>query len=762
MDVKKLSFIKSLLLISSLIFGSLISAAEFKIEDIKVEGLQRIAVGTVFNYLPVRPGDVVDDSVTPQIIRALFKTGFFKNVRLEKIDNILVVYVEERPAISSIIFTGNTSIETEGLKEGLKEAGLAEGRTFNSSVLDDIENLLRRQFFNQGKYGVKLTSTVSPLERNRVSILIDIDEGQTATIKKINIIGNDTFAEEDLLEKFKLTTGNFLSFYFNDNQYSRQKLTADLETLRSWYLDKGYVNFKIDSTQVTITPDKSKIYITINVLEGDVFTISDIKLAGEMVTDPAEFFPLIHLKRGEAFSRRKVVASTERISSKMANLGYSFANVNNIPDIDEENKTVAVTFFVDPSQRVYVRRINIEGNKVTRDSVIRREFRQQEKAWFSTEKLDLSKKRLQRLGYFEEVNIETPAVPGTTDQVDVHVKVSEKSTGSILIGAGLSQSDGIVFNSSVNQSNFLGTGKSVSVAFNNSSSNTEYKLSIHNPYYSVDGISRGFTLKYKETDFDELDVADYSTDVGQASVNYGIPLSEFNRFNVNLAYNYTNFKPGSTPSNEINNFVAAEGQEFNDFKVGLNWKHDSRDSAIFPKEGGVQRLNMETNLPFSDLKFYKLSYKQRRYVPLSETFILSSGIDLGYGDAYGGTISLPFYENFFAGGVGSVRGFESSSLGPQDSRGDALGGNVKVAGSVELLFPPPIFSDTKTVRLSTFFDVGNVFDDEVDFGKMKYSVGVGAQWLSPLGALTVSAAQPLNDESGDRVEVFQFNLGNNF
>lgn len=761
MDKNK-RFINVLILLGILFFTTVVQSEVFRIDDIRVEGLQRIAVGTVFNYLPVRPGDTVDESVTPDIIRALFKTGFFKNVRLERTGGVLIVYVEERPAISEITFSGNNSIESDDLKEGLKESGLATGKTFNSSVLDDIENLLRRQFFNQGKYGVQLTSTVTPLERNRVAINIEILEGQTAKIKKINIIGNDSFEEEELLKKFKLTTGNWLSFYFNDDQYSRQKLTADLETIRSWYLDKGYVNFKIDSTQVTITPDKNEIYITINIVEGEIFTISDIKLAGKMVVEPEEFFPLIHLKRGEAFSRRNVIGSTERISSKLANLGYSFANVNNIPEVDEENKTVSVTFFVDPGQRVYVRRVEIEGNRTTRDSVIRREFRQQEKSWFSSEKLALSKKRVQRLGYFESVNVETPAVPGTTDQVDVKVKVTEKSTGALLIGAGFSQSDGIVFNTSVNQDNFLGSGKRVGFAFNNSSSNTEYKVSYTNPYYSIDGISRGFTLRYKETDYEDLDVADYSTDVGEVSVRYGIPLSEFNRFNVSAGYEYTRFKVGEAPSDEIKEFVANEGDQFNDFKLQLSWNHDSRDSAIFPHDGGIQRLRMESTLPFSDLKYYKLSYSQRRYIPLSQSLTLSSGIDMGYGDAYGGTSKLPFYENFFAGGYKTVRGFKSSSLGPRDSQDDYLGGNVKLVGSVELLFPPPIYSDTKTVRMSTFFDVGNVFDDTVDFGDLRYSVGIGASWLSPLGALTISAAYPVNEQDGDDTEFFQFNLGQNF
>lgn len=746
----------ALLLLSSL-------ANAFEVQDIRVEGLQRITAGTVFNHLPLKPGDQLDSERTAELVRALYKTGYFKDVRLEQEDGVLVVYVRERPSISEINLSGNKSIEEEALLEGLKDAGLAVGRTFNRTILDRIEQELRRTFYNIGKYGVDLTSTVTPLERNRVALDIQISEGETTQIAKINIVGNERFEEEDLLEEFQLTTGGWLSFYLKDNQYSRQKLAADLETLRSYYLDRGYVNFKIESTQVTITPEKRDIYITINITEGDVFNINDIKLAGELEIAPEDLFPLIHLRRGEPFSRRHVVESTERINNKLADLGYAFANVNGIPEIDEEGKTVAVTFFVDPGKRVYVRRINISGNSHTRDAVVRREMRQMESAWFSSEKLQLSRERLQRTGFFEDVTVETPAVSGSTDQVDIDVVVEERPSGALLAGIGFSQSSGILLNASVTQENFLGTGKRVTVAFNNSDVNTQYQLSYTNPYYTVDGISRGFTLAYQETEFDELDISDFSTDTATAGVNFGIPLSEFNRLGFGFSLESIQLNLGLAASTELLAFVASEGNSYINLKVDANWRHDSRDSHIFPNSGAVQRFFAEASVPGSDLTYYKVSYGHRRYYPLYEDLTLSLNADVGYGDGYGGS-TLPLFENFFGGGPKSLRGFQASTLGSKDSNGLALGGNFKIIGNAELLFPPPLL-ETKSVRLAAFFDVGNIYNtdiDDIDAGSLRYSVGVGASWLSPLGALAVSFAIPGNEGPNDETEEFQFTFGSAF
>ncbi len=751
-----------LLLLAQVAWG-----AGFKVKDIRVEGLQRITAGTVFNYLPVKPGDVLTDRQSAEVIRALFKTGFFKDVRLERDGDVLVVVVSERPAIAEINFKGNKSIDDEALKEGLKDAGLAEGRTFDRSVLDSIERELERQFFNQGKYGVKIKTTVTPLERNRVAIDIDIIEGETARIKQINIVGNQAFSDSDLLDQFSLSAGGWFSRFTKNDQYSKQKLAGDLQKLRSFYLDHGYVNFKIDSTQVTITPDKKDIYITINIHEGDVFTLSDIQLAGNYVGKAEDYFPLIHLRRGEPFNRKAVVESSDRISAKLSDEGYAFANVNAVPEIDNEKKTVAITYFVDPGKRVYVRRLNIRGNSRTRDEVIRREFRQMEAAWFSGEKLKLSRERVQRTGYFKKVNVETPAVPGTTDQVDVNVKVEEKPSGEILAGIGFSQVDGLVFNASVNQENFLGTGKKVSFALKTSSANKAYELSYTNPYYTVDGISRGFTLSYRTTDFSQLSTADYATDDGVIGMNFGIPLSEFNRFTFGGQFHFINFRKGGTAPNEIINWQNAEGSKYTDLELSIGWTHDSRDNALFPKEGSLQRLSAQVTVPGSDLKYYKVEYKHRRYWPLFRDLVFSLNGDMAYGAAYGGTSQLPVFENYFAGGPTSVRGYKSLSLGPRGTGangGAPIGGNTMITGNAELYFPSPVFTDT--MRFLAFFDAGSVFDTQngkrLNTREFRYSTGVGVAWLSPVGALSMSYAKPLKRDSQDEPERFQFTFGTTF
>lgn len=737
-------------------------AETFVVEDIRVEGLQRITAGTVFNYLPVQPGETVSDTRLPALVRSLFKTGFFKDVRLEREGNVLIVVVDERPAISEINFSGNKSIEEDALREGLKDAGLSEGRTFNRSVLEGIERELERQFFNQGKYAVKLTTTVTPLERNRVAIDIAIVEGETARIKNINIIGNESFDEEDLLGEFELTTGGWLSAFLKDDQYSRQKLAGDLETLKSFYLDRGYVKFTVDSTQVTITPDKQHIYITINVSEGDVYTLTDIQLAGEYVGKAEDYFPHIHLVRGEPFNRKSVVESSDRISAMLAEQGYAFANVNAIPEVDDEAKTVGVTYFVDPGKRVYTRRVSISGNSRTRDEVVRREFRQMESAVFSSEKLKLSRERVQRTGYFERVSVETPAVAGSGDQVDVNVDVVEKPSGALLAGMGFSQNSGVVFNASVRQENFMGTGKKVGLAFQTSEANQAYEVSYDNPYYTVDGISRGFTLSYQTTDFDALNTADYKIDNGIIGMNFGIPLSEFNKFDFSFALNQIDFALGAAPSAEVINWRNTEGDQYLNFEATVGWTHDSRDSAIFPTEGAIQRLSAELTVPGSDLTYYKIEYRHRRYFPLGHDLVLALGGQIGYGDSYGDTSILPFFENYFAGGPKSVRGFESYSLGPRDSQGDPLGANAKLVGGAELSYPAPFYPES--MRLLAFLDAGAVFDasNGFDEDELRYSTGIGMAWLSPLGALKISLAKPFNADKQDDPEEFQFTFGTTF
>lgn len=761
------------LLLSVLLLAASIQAADFEVADIRVEGLQRIAAGTIFNYLPVQVGDSVSEGITANIIRSLYSTGFFSDVTVEREGNVLIVVVRERPAIAQIDISGNKSLKTDQLKQGLEEIGLAEGRVFNPAMLDRIEQELRRQYFGAGKYGVDIESTVSPLERNRVAVRIAITEGRTARIKQINIIGNQAFTDKELMKQFDLGTTKWYSFYTKNDQYSKQKLGGDLEDLRSFYLDRGYVNFQITSTQVSISPDKDGMYVTIAIEEGDVYRVKDVKLAGESSVPTEQLFPLIHLRRGEDFSRIKATESAERISELLGSEGYAFANVNAVPEIDEENKEVTITFFVDPGKRVYVRRINMEGNTRTRDVVLRREMRQLERAWFSTELVKRSRERLQRLGYFEDVTIETPAVPGLADQVDVDVTVKEKPSGNLLAGVGFSQSQGILFNASVTQNNFLGTGKRISLALNTSRSSQLYRLAYTNPYFTVDGISRGFDLSYRATNFDDLTGADYSTDVGLAEVNFGLPISDTSRAGLGFRYQYTHFFPGGA-SPLAQDFVVDNGDKFNDFFLTASYTKDSRDSAIFPNRGTLQRVFGEVAIPGSDLQYYRLNLQARQYIPLTRSFTFAVKGYFGYGAGYGDTAQLPFFENFYAGGPKSVRGYDAFSLGPREVGGDEdpVGGNLKLTGALEIYAPPPIGGRFEnTVRLGAFFDFGNVWWTEsdplvtptgFDLGELRYSTGLSFAWLSPVGALSLSLAYPLNAKDEDETQVFQFSFGQAF
>jgi outer membrane protein insertion porin family len=767
-----MSLISRISILLTLMLGQFIpqQACAFLVEDIRVEGLQRISAGTVFNYLPIKTGDEVDAGNTSQIIRTLYKTGFFKDIRLEQDGNILIVFVRERPAIAEINITGNKDLDTEPLMAGLKDIGLAEGRVFKRALLEKVEQELNRQYFARGKYGIKIQSKVTPLERNRVGLDIEISEGLTARIKRINIIGNQAFEDEDLLDEFQLGVPSWYAIFSSRDKYSKQALSGDLETLRSYYLDRGYIDFKIKSTQVSITPDKKDIYITVVVEEGDAFTLSDIKLAGELELPPEELFPLIHLRRGAIFSRKKLTASADRLNGHYSDVGYAFANVNTIPDIDRENKRVAITFFVDPGKRVYVRYINISGNTNTRDEVLRRELRQMESAWFSGEKTKLSRERLQRLGFFSDVSMETPAVPGTTDQLDVNLKVTEAASGQFSAGVGYAQTQGMIFNASISENNFLGTGNRFSAGFDTSDATKELSLSFTNPYYTIDGISQGYELSYEETDYSELNISSYSTDVGRIGVHYGIPITEYDRFKFSLAYEHTSFFTGSSPSDQIEDFVEDNGKKFDDFEIVTSWIHDTRDRAIFPNRGGRQVFSIETNIPGSDLQYYRIIYKNAHYFQLTNSFTLKLNGYLGYGDGYGDDDELPFFRNFYAGGIGSVRGFEENTLGPLDSEDDALGGNAKIVGQMELLFPA--FGDDfkDTVRAGFFVDVGNVFDlagDENDYRDIEWelfraSTGLMLSWYSPVGALSFSWGYPIKEEEGDEIKNLQFNIGSSF
>lgn len=740
------------------------AAGSFTITDIRVEGLQRISAGTVFNYLPLQVGDSVDSVATGDAIRALFQTGFFRDVRVEQDGTTLVVSVVERPSISSISFEGNSTLTTEQLIDQLRQVGFAEGRVFNRSVFDQVDQELRRAYFAQGKYAVKITSSVTPLERNRVAINFNVSEGRVAKIKQINFVGNEVFDEEDLLKLLQLSTPGLWTWVTDTDQYSKQKLGADLETVRSYYLDRGYVSFNIDSTQVSITPDKRFVYITINITEGEQFRVSDINLAGDLVVADEELFPLVSVHRGDVFSRQEVTDTTTGISERLGEAGYAFANVNAVPEIDEETNTVSLTFFVDPGKLTYVRRINFEGNTKSRDEVLRREMRQIESGIINTAAVRRSKERLELLGYFDEVNVETPAVPGTTDQVDVLYSVLESSSGNLMLGAGFSQSDGIVLQTSISQENFLGTGNRLTASFNTSDVNTQYSLGWFDPYWTDDGVSRGLDTYYRETSGDDANIADYDlTELG-AGVVFGIPLNEFDTLKVGFVAENTKFSPQSDASVEVLAFRAENGDDFNTFTFNAGWAHDTRNRFVFPDSGGLTRLSGEFSVPGSDLTYYKGSASHQQFFPIVENYTLLLRGEVGYGDGYSDTEDLPLMDNFFAGGIRSVRGFEANTLGPRDSRDRALGGDLKLEARAEIILPVPFAPDSKSFRLTTFVDAGNVYgpDEDFEISELRYSAGLSAIWLSPLGAVTVSVAQPFNDDADDDTEPFQFTFGTSF
>lgn len=732
----------------------------FVIKDIRVEGLQRISAGTVFNYLPAKVGDKVDDARAAEAIRALFKTGFFKDVRLERQGDVLVVSVVERPAIADIKFTGNKDIETDKLKKSLKDVGFAEGQAFDRSLLDKVEQELQRQYFSQGKYGVKIKTVVTPLERNRVGIAINISEGKVARIKRINIVGNHAFKDSELLDQFQLTGPTTFSFYSGADQYSKQKLAADLETLRSFYQNRGYINFNIDSTQVSITPDKKDIYITVNITEGEPYTVKEVKLAGDLVVKSDELAKFITIRPGEIFSRKRATETSNKLSERLGNDGYAFANVNIIPDVDKEHKQVSLTFFVDPGKRVYVRRINMIGNIKTRDEVLRREMRQMEGAWFSTEKVNRSRTRLQRLGFFDEVNVETPAVPGTTDQVDVNYTVVERSSGTLSVGLGYSQGQGLLFNTSITQDNFLGTGNRVSAAFNNSRVNTIYSLGYTNPYYTLDGVSRGFNAFYRTTDAAQANVANYTTDAFGGDVNYGIPISENDTVHLGVGYEHTKLKTSVYTPIEILNFVTANGDSYNNVNVRGSWARDTRNRAILPDRGGLTSFSAESSVPGVNLQYYKLGARHQHFFPLSKKLTLSLNGEIGYGASFGKTTELPPFEKYYAGGANSVRGYQDNTLGPVGSTGQPLGGQTRVVGNMELYLPVPFMKDIKSFRLSAFVDAGNVYDKaSFKVNDLRFSTGVAAIWISPIGPLSFSLAKPFHYQSTDRTQIFQFSIG---
>lgn len=749
--------------IGLLLLSSAVSAfSSFQVDDIRLDGLRRISAGTVFNYLIVKKGDDLDADGANAAIVALYKTGLFKDVRLSRQGNVLVVELEERPAIAKITITGNENISSDDLKKSLKNVGFAEGQVFNRSLLEQVELELQRQYFNLGKYAVRIQSTVKELERNRVDISIEISEGVVAKIRQMTLVGNQSFSEDDLLSELELGVGGWFSFFSNRDQYNKQKLGADLETLRSFYLDRGYVNFSVDSTQVSISPDKKDVFITINLTEGDKYTVTGVKLLGHLIVPEVELMEKISVKPGSIFSGKEVSKSTEAMIERLGEEGYLFAKINPLPDLDKDKQTVTLNFFIDPGKRIYVRRINFSGNNKTRDEVMRREMRQMESAWASGANIKRSKTRLERLGYFEEVTVETPLV--SDDQVDVDYTVVERPSGNLIAGIGFSQAEGFLINASLSQDNFLGSGKRIGIDFNNSQVRTSYRFSYFNPYVTIDGISRGFNIFYRKTDAEEANLSRYTTDMYGASLNYGIPVSEFSSVGLGFRYDNTYLRTTDYSAQEIYDFVKANGDQYNTYRISASWERDTRNRYFLADRGTLQSVSTEVSVPPSDLTYYTVGFRHQWLYPLTQEYTLLMEGNVAYGDGFGDTAQLPFFENFYAGGPHTVRGFRQNTLGPLDSTGLPFGGHLKVVGNAEVILPVPFTKNAKSVRTSAFFDIGNVYGDDENFdgGSLRYSTGVAALWLSPIGILSFSLAQPLNTKEGDQIQRFQFSIGATF
>lgn len=755
------------ILIVLIFIGSMPSAFAFnafKVKDIKLEGLQRISVGTVFNYLPIKPGDNIDSSKIKNAIRVLFKTGFFKDVHIEREGEVLVVFVAERPAINEINIEGYDAIPKDQLENALNQLGLVKGRVFNRSLLEGLQQELQRQYYSLGKYNIKIDVQQTQLERNRVDINIKLAEGEAAEIYSVNIIGNKKFSDEKLIQQFALAEP---SFFGSRNNYKKQELAADLEKLKSLYLDNGFLNFNIESTQVSLGPEKESVYISVNIKEGERFTVRDVKLAGDLILPRNKFVDLITIKAGDVFSRREVTETTKRLSDLLAENGYAFANVNMVPDIDKDSRTLALTFFVDPGRRIYVRRVNVSGNTKTQDKVIRRELRQLEGDWLSTKHVARSKTRLDRLGFFGDIGVQTVRIPGATDQVDLDYRVTEKPTGSLQAGIGYSDTQGAVVNLSVTQDNFLGTGQRVGITFDNSSVTKQYSFNFTDPYYTEDGVSRNISLSYRQVDAEEADISNYSTDSYGASLSYGVPLSEYTNYRWGMKYDSTELTTGIATSQNIVDFISANGPINDTFQLFTGWTYDSRNRRIFATSGSMTNIGAEIAVPGSDIEYYKVDFRHLNYFPIGKSVTLAANLNLGYGDAVNNDAEYPPYKNYFTGGSSSIRGYDGNSIGPHDNDDpfdDPIGGRVKIVGNLDLILPNPFTEESGSTRVSLFLDGGSVFEsvNTISSDEFRYTAGLAFIWITPVGAMRFNFAQALNEKEGDSTKSFQFSLGSPF
>lgn len=753
----------------------------FVVSDIRVEGLQRVSAGTVFGAVPYGVGDNVGAEEIRTIARSLFQTETFDDVQIGRDGNVLVIVVKERPTIDSIEFEGNKAIKTEALVEGLEGSGLSEGQIFKKVTLDQIASDLERQYVSQGRYDANIETTIENLPRNRVAIKVDVYEGNVSGIRHINIVGNTVFDDESLIELLELKLPGWLSFYTKDDQYSREKLQSDIEVLESHYLDRGYLTFRVDSTQVSIAPNMEDVYITINVIEGDQFKISAVEVAGELRDIPEENIRALLLTReGQTFSRQYMTLSEERIESALGNAGYTFASATGEPSANDDGETVTVKYFIDAGKRAYVRRLSFQGNTVTQDHVLRREMRQMEGGWASTAMIEGSKIRLQRLGFFKEVNVETPTVPGTDDQIDVNYTVEEQPSGSISATVGYAQRMGLILGLGYQESNVFGTGNSINIGINRSDYQQSLNVSFFDPYYTVDGVSRGYSAFFRKSDYEERNIASFSTDSYGLNVSFGYPISEISRIGLTVGIERTEIKEGVIPAQEISEFLDEEGNEFDLVSLTATYSMSALNRGLLPSGGRSQSMSFEMTVPGSELEYYRLNYTGQVFYPLFNPFVLRLRANLGYGEAYGGTENFPFYKHFFAGGMGSVRGYESNSLGPRSTPSpqdrfndpDPIGGNVLVELSAEVLFPLPFIEDQSQLKSVLFFDAGNVFNTNcpdvsvyclgLDNGELRYSAGIAVTWITGFAPISFALAFPVNDKEGDESESFQFELGKTF
>ena len=752
---------------------SLQATEPFVVKDIRVEGLQRVEPGTVFSYLPVQVGERFTSEKAADSIKALYATGFFRDVQIQAQGDVLIVIVEERPTISRIEFTGMKEFDSEVVRKSLRTVGVADARFYDKALIDKAEQELKRQYVSRGLFAAEVVTTVTPGARNQVAIFFNIDEGPSAKIKEINFIGNKAFSESTLRGEMQLQTGGWLSWYSKDNLYSKQKLTADLETIRSYYLNRGYLEFVIESTQVSITPDKKDIYLTISIREGNKFTVKNISLAGELLGKEKEFQSLLTIKPGETFSSAKLAEGTKAIAEKLGSYGYAFAVINPQPDIRRDLNEVDITLVVNVGRRVYVRKVEITGNAKTRDLVIRREMRQFESSWFDSEKIRLSKERVNRTGYVKDSEITTADVPGSPDQVDINVKVEEKPTGAISIGAGFSSTEKLIFTAGINQENALGTGTSIGLNFALGKINQSLALSQYDPYFTEDGISRYTDLFYRSTKplFYVGDAAYQIKSVG-TNLKFGVPYTEVDRIFFGSGYELFDINVTQNTPQPYQNYASAWGvatppggrvQTYS-IPATVGWARDGRDSALIPSKGSLQRLSAEVGTPLGNLTFYQLNAQYQHYYSFSKGNILSFNGEVGYGEAYGSK-PYPITKNYYVGGIGSVRGYAPGSLGPQYlnpfvGRSLPTGGQSKIVTNVEYTFPVPGSGVDKTLRLFGFVDGGNAFQD-INL-VLRYSYGVGLSWISPLGPLKFSYGMPIKSQPNDNIQRLQFQVGTAF